>query len=153
MFGLKMGELLVIALTFGVLVVPVLFLRAWAKTLRLATAHQEMSPGLVWLMLIPGFNLVWQFFLLRAATKGIKGRFTELGRHPGDGGFGVGLAYQILALLYLASSAAMPTDVGRGMAGASWLGALVTWLIYWWRITGFNRQMESLRRAPVAAAG
>jgi hypothetical protein len=92
---LKLGELLIVALivgsalTLGLLVsIPILFLLTWARTLRLTGSHQTTSPGLVWLMLVPVFNLGWQFYLLHSATKGVKGRLAELGRDPGTAASG-----------------------------------------------------------------
>jgi hypothetical protein len=107
MFGLKMSELVVVVVVLADLLFPALFLQTRAKTLRLTRVHQTASPGFVWLMLIPVFNLGWQCYLLRAATKGIKGKLDELGRDSGDAGFGVGLTYQVLSCL------AVVTSLGR----------------------------------------
>jgi hypothetical protein len=157
MFGLKMGELLIIALTFGALVLPVLFLRAWAKTLRLTRFHQTTAPGLVWLMLIPLFNLGWQFYLLRSVSRGIKGRLAELGRDAGDGGFGIGVAYQ--SLISLATLLNLGEGQGNGalsvLVGVLSLAGFVTWIVYWSRISRFNREMEASAAAlqpPALAA-
>lgn len=95
-------------------------------------------------MLIPVFNFGWQFYLLHSATKGVKGRLAELGRDPGDGGFGFGVAYQSLFCLValLSLGVRLRSELGV-LVGALFLAAIVTWIIYWIRISRLNRTMES----------
>ena len=144
MFGLKMGELLIIALVLVSCVVPVLFLLTWARTLRLTRRYQPTAPGLVWLMLVPVLNLGWQFYLLRSTTQGIKGRLAELGRDARDGGFRLGVTYQSLTCLAaLLTPAAKDGSNLSTLVDVLCLGALVTWIAYWTRIARFNRQMQS----------
>ena len=157
MFGLRLGELVIVALVLVMVAAPILlllFLLTWARTLRLTRAHQTTSPGFVWLMLVPIFNLGWQFFLLRSATRGIKGRLAELGRDAGDGGFGLGVAYQSLLCLF-APLSLLPVSYPRSpLVGMLFVAAVAIWIGYWVRISRFNRVMataasEALRAAAV----
>ena len=152
MFGLKMGELLILALALGSLVVPILFLLTWARTLRLTRTHQGTSPVLVWLMLVPIFNLGWQFYLLISATTGIKGRLTELGRDAGDGGFWLGVVYQSLICAPVLLSLVERSDERSLLVGILLLAALPVWIGYWVRISRFNRVMAAAASDAMRAA-
>ena len=154
MLGLKVGELLILALVAGSLVLPIRFLLTLQRTLELTRSHQTTSPRLVWLMLVPVFDLGWQFYLLRAATRGIKGRFAELGRDAGDGGFWIGVVYQSLLCLATLLSWGEPqgNDALSVVAGVLLAAAAATWVIYWVRISRFNRVMEASASTPAPTA-
>jgi hypothetical protein len=152
MFGLRLGEIIVIVSLLGSLIVPVLFFFTWANTLRLTRSYQPASPGLVWLMLIPVFNLVWQFYLLSMATKGIKGTLTAVGREPGDAAFGIGLAYQVLFCV-----AAVFPLVNRNhdlieLTHVFTVLSLLMLIVYWVRLARFNRAMITVLALPALAA-
>ena len=103
------------------------------KTLRLTYGHHQFSPGLVWLMLIPLFNFVWHFILVSNVTRGVKGRMGQMGRDCGDAGWGVGLTMCILACCCWIPFLNWVTGIGY----------LVTWIIYWIKIAGYNSVMAS----------
>ncbi len=94
---------------------------------RCAPQNRAMSPGLVWLFLIPLFNLVWHFFIVLNMAKSLHAEFMYRGiveePNPGQG---IGLAACIL------NCASWVPYVG-GLAG---LGGFVCWIIYWVRIAG-----------------
>ncbi len=65
---------------------------------RLAPEHRKLAPGLVWLLLIPVFNLVWNFFVVLRLAESYQSQFRAIGREDvGDAGWGIGLAYAICA--------------------------------------------------------
>jgi hypothetical protein len=53
--------LLMLAVVYAVLIVVCYLL--YTALLALPQQHRRMDPGLVWLLLIPLFNLVWNFFV------------------------------------------------------------------------------------------
>ena len=150
MSGLRLVEMVPLFSLLALLAVFVLYLRTWSATLRLTRAHHGNSPRVVWLLVIPVFNLGWQFYLLSATTRGIKGRFRELGEDPGDSGFGVGLAYQVSFCLMALTNLVRGQDGHQAgvFLGLFGLAALVTWVIYWVRLTRFNRVMTAAASAP-----
>jgi hypothetical protein len=82
---------------------------------------RPMSPGMVWLLLIPLVNVVWMFFVVNhlktAYTKmGAAGRLTA----ASDGGYGVGLALAICMAASLVPFLALVS-----------LAALALWIIHW----------------------
>lgn len=65
---------------------------------RLPAEHQKMPPGQVWLLLIPCFSIVWNFFVFQRVPESFASYFAAQGRTDvGDCGRGIGLAYAICA--------------------------------------------------------
>ena len=50
---------------------------------RCAPANRALSPGQVWLNLIPLFNIVWQFILISRVSETLSREFASRGR-PAD---------------------------------------------------------------------
>ncbi|MFH0910078.1 MAG: hypothetical protein V1918_01000 [Planctomycetota bacterium] len=65
---------------------------------RVPREHQEMEPNLVWLLLIPCFNFIWNFFVFPKLSKSYANYFYSRGetRH-GDCNGPLALVYAILA--------------------------------------------------------
>ena len=61
-----LGMMGIAFIVFAVLLVPMIFyLLTLQKALnRCSPECRAMNPGMVWLMLIPLFNVVWQFFIV-----------------------------------------------------------------------------------------
>jgi hypothetical protein len=67
---------------------------------RVPVEHRKMEPGQVWLLLIPCFGLVWNFFVFQRVPDSFRSYFEARGRTEfGDCGRGLGLAYAITAVL------------------------------------------------------
>ena len=60
------GILTIVLIVFAILLVPFIFyLLTLQKALsRCSPGCRAMNPGMVWLMLIPLFHIVWQFFVV-----------------------------------------------------------------------------------------
>lgn len=82
---------------------------------RVPAEHQKIDPLMVWLLLIPIFNLVWNFFVFQRIPQSYQSYFQAQGRTDvGDCGKMIGLWYAICAavtivpcLNYLAAPAAL----------------------------------------------
>ena len=65
---------------------------------RIPPEHRKMQPGFVWLLLIPVFGLIWNFFIYLRLPESFQSYFSAQGRTDvGDCGRGVGLWYAICA--------------------------------------------------------
>src|SRR3989442_14505671 len=68
---------------------------------RVAPRNRLMEPGLVWLSLIPIFNLIWSFFIATWVPDSLRNEFQDRGRDDGsDYGKRIGLARAIIGVLY-----------------------------------------------------
>ena len=101
--------------------------------------NRKMEPGLVWLMLIPLFNLVWNFIMVGHIADSLRDEFRERGitsqeQRPA---YGIGLANSIC-------SACGIVPILNYLAG---LGNLVLWIIYWVQINKYSQQLGQLTYA------
>ena len=82
---------------------------------RIPKQFRKQEPGMVWLLMIPCFNVVWNFFVYLQLADSYKAYFASVGRTDvGDCGKGIGLGYAICAACciipcvnYLAGPAAL----------------------------------------------
>lgn len=101
-------------------------------------SNRRFAPGLVWLNLIPLFNLVWNFFVVNAVSGSLQREFAERGvRDVGDCGHGIGIAMSILAVLTL-----VPV-LGWSLAS---IVTLVLWILYWVKIVELKNRLQGLQR-------
>jgi hypothetical protein len=57
-----------------------------------------MEPGLVWLLLIPCFNIIWNFFVFPKTSRSLKAYFNSAGDQTvADCGGALAMAYSILS--------------------------------------------------------
>jgi hypothetical protein len=157
----------------------ILFLLTQQNTLKMIRPeNRSFAPGLVWLQLIPIFNYVWIFIVVRRIADSLAREYAgwesdsifgiadeealkNIGKRPT---YGIGLTYCILC-------ACMPISViffnligSRDMtpensvlffpmgltAFALILAVLVCWIIYWVQLAGWKRKLK--QRAALAAA-
>jgi hypothetical protein len=127
--------LAVVAVVAGILVVlalvtltGVLYLLTLQRALeRCAPEVRAMKPAMVWLMLIPLCNIVWQFVVVLRVSRSLGAEFARRGvpEHEAPGK-GVGLAMCICACLTLA----LPI-------------AFILWIVYWVRIAGCAKRLKA----------
>ena len=101
---------------------------------------RTMEPGMVWLMLIPLFHLIWQFFVVMALGQSLGNEFRRRGIPLPDPlpGQSIGLAMCICGCCGL-------IPIINFIAGPA---AFVLWIIYWVKIAEFSRALDV---PPVAA--
>lgn len=173
--GYALGQLF----AFLLFLIPVfLFLRAQHGALAMVRPeNQLLAPGLVWLQLIPIFNYVWIFIVVRRISDSLAKEYAgwesdsifgiadeealkNLGKRPT---YGIGLTYCILCACLPVSvilfnlygsttitpeNSAFYTAIGF-VAFSLILAALVCWIIYWVQLVVWKRRL----RARVAFAG
>jgi hypothetical protein len=62
--------------------------------------YRLMEPGMVWLLLIPCFNLIWNFFVYPRISRSYQHYFNAQGRTDvGDCGATLGIFYSVCAVL------------------------------------------------------
>jgi hypothetical protein len=131
--GTFLGLLFVIWI--GVLILPTVFFilsqqRALSKC---SPGNQTMSPGLVWLQIIPVFGFIWQFFVVTALANSLGAEFRARGvQEEEKPGQGVGLAMCITRICVV-----IPI-----LGFFSLIASIVLWIIYWVKITGFSRTLD-----------
>jgi len=132
----KAGILVGMLIGFAIILVPlILFLLTLQKTLtRCAPENRAMAPGMVWLMLIPLFNLVWQFFVVINVSKSLAAEFAKRGiAEEPEPGKKLGMITCILGCCGIIPLLGVLCS----------LGALVCWILYWMKIAGFSAKIAA----------
>jgi hypothetical protein len=111
----------------------IFFLLTLQKALqRCSLRSRVMEPGQVWLLLIPVFNLVWQFILVSnvATSLGNEFRARNMVREA-EPGKALGHAYCILGLCSVIPFVGILTSIA----------ALICWILYWVKIAGYSSEL------------
>ena len=141
------GILFLLLLYALFLIVYALFLTSLQKALvRAGERNRKMSPGLVWLNLIPIFSWGWFFYTVHSVSGAIVNKHKELGiPDRGNGGWILGF---LSAILGIASGCV--TLIGalgvRGLGIVQNVFGILTilvWMVYWVRIARYNGAMSS----------
>lgn len=100
---------------------------------RVPAQYRRMEPAMVWLLLIPIFNLIWMFMVFLRVPESLVAALTAKGDTTvGDGGRQLGLIYCICVL------ASFIPCVG-GLAGIAALVLLILFLVKTW---GLSKRLE-----------
>lgn len=106
---------------------------------RIPPPHRQQEPGMVWLLLIPCFSIVWNFFVYPKLADSFASYFHAQGRTDvGDCGRGIALAYCICA-----ACAIIPY---LGLLAA--LAALILWIIFLVKALDLKKQIPEAWAQP-----
>ena len=149
-FEAAAGIVIVIAVLFMVAMVAVgiaVLVLIYMAANRIPPHHRKMDPGLVFLLLIPLFGMVWYFFVVLRISEGFRSYFNEQGRtNVGDCGKGVGIGSGICSAVSIISLIPAPVTAMLGsMAG---LASLVLVIIYLVTISGLKKQIPQMGYGP-----
>ena len=127
--SILIGSLILLALAILVLV---FYLLTMQKALTLAgKEHRRMEPGMVWLMLIPLFGLVWQFFIVNNVSEAVRSWAAAHDKDVADGGRTLGLTACILACCGIIPLLGILASIA----------ALVCMILWWVKVSNFNSMM------------
>jgi hypothetical protein len=115
-------------------VVCVFFLLTLQKALtRCAPENRKMEPGMVWLMLIPLFNLVWVFFVVTNISASIEAELKKRGiADKPEPTKKIGLAYAILSVCSI-----IPL-----VNFLAFIPLLICWIIYWSDVSNYSNKLQ-----------
>jgi type II secretory pathway pseudopilin PulG len=128
----------------AVLVVYISFLASLSSALgKCSRISRTMEPGLVWLMLIPLFNLIWQFLVVIALSNSLRNEFRARGvsNIEPEPGKSIGIALSICAacgIVPFVNFVAFPVQ-------------LILLVVYWSKIAGFSRMLDQVPAPNVTA--
>ena len=138
--GLVLGIILIVSM---ILMIPTVFyLITLQKALsRCRPENRTLAPGLVWLLLIPFFSMIWHFFIVSGLSETLSREYAARGETAvGDQGRSIGLAMCIL------NACSLVPYLGSLCA----LAGFVCWILYWVRIAEYS---SHLLQAPVYQTG
>ena len=131
------GVFIVIALIgIAIMLIPAIFycLTLQKALTRVAPENRAMAPGMVWLLFIPLFNIVWNFMVVLNMAKSLGAEFKQrnIPSEP-EPGKGLGLAMCILACCGI-------IPVVNWFSG---IATLVCWIMYWVKISAFSSKLAA----------
>ena len=127
--------LVALAIGLAAAVVACLVLSSALKAL--PEEHRQVESWQLWLLTIPCFNLVWNFFVFPKVSRSYESYFRSMGRTDVGGASQVGWCYCICSAASL-----VPSNQIAGLAG------LVLLIIYLVKINGYRKQIVSGDIAP-----
>lgn len=128
--------LLIIALGVVMLVVYCVYLNTLQNAVRsVAPSARKVTPGAVWLMLIPIFNLVYSFILVRKLADSFEADLLRRGQAvTGKPTYAIGLAMSVLQILYFVPlMQRLPALLGIGC-----------WIAHWAQVAQMSRRLRAL---------
>ena len=123
---------LLVGLTVGLAISALVCFLIYNAQNALPPQFQRIPAAHVWLLMIPLFNLVWNFFVFPRVSDSYRDYFNSVGRPDvGDAGRGMGMAYAICGAVSIVPCVGI-------FAG---LAALVLLIIYLVKIYGLKAQI------------
>ena len=130
-------EFILVLIIVAILLVPaILYLITLQNTLKaISPENRKMEPGMVWLLLIPVFSMVWNFIVVDRMADSIQAELRKKGTNIAERpAYNVGIAMSIIFCIgwvpFIGSLAS--------------IGGLICWIIYWVKVAEFKRKIESI---------
>jgi len=159
--GLAVGVLICVGIVLLVAItIAICFCLSMQRTLNeVRERNRAMSPGLVWLYLIPLFNVFWAIYMVLKIAESLRNEFSYRGWRTGTESFGktVGMFWSVgnVASFFLgctigAVDAAVKDPAVSAILNlvnmAVSLALLVCWIIYWVQIYQYGTRLREGRR-------
>ena len=110
----------------------------------IASESRMMAPAQVWLLLIPFFNIVWQFIVIKRIADSIKNECLRLNISMAEERptYALGLT---ITLLYLVSLVLNRNNVSPLLGLICIIASFICWIIYWWKVVGYKNLIVANR--------
>lgn len=109
-----------------------------------APGARTMEPGMVWLCIVPLVNLVFQFFVVLAIANSLRNEFNRRGMAVADPTPG-----QQLGMAMCISGCCCIIPIVNFLAG---LAYLVLWIMYWVKVAGYSKMLDTQPQPMPASA-
>ena len=126
-------ELVVAVVATSFLIPVILYLLTLYRAMgRCSPESRAMAPALVWLLIIPVFNVIWNFVVVLAVSKSLHNEFArrDMQEDPAPGKT-IGLAMSILSVVSVIPH--------LGLIG---IACVICWVIYWIKIAGYSAKLK-----------
>jgi len=130
------AEWIIIFAAIGLIFIPAIFyiLNLQSTLQEVSRENRTMPPANVWLLLIPLFNLIWHFIVIKHMADSIRAEamdrnVTLTEPHPA---YNIGMAMCVLNIL----------GIIPGIGTLASLACLVCWIIYWVKISNYKKLLK-----------
>lgn len=144
MESVGLGAIIAIAaavFVVGLIIAVLICLFLSSCLVRLPPEYRRVEPGMVWLLLIPCFPLVWNFFVYPKIAESFQSYFESTGRTDvGDCARGLAMLYCILTVVSLPLGLIPIIGLINCVVGPA---TLVIWIIVLVRFAGLKGQVQA----------
>jgi hypothetical protein len=143
--------ILIVAVVAGLVIglaIQIFYLLTLHRALdRVSPRNRLMEPAMVWLNLIPCFNIVWQFFIAIRVPDSLRNEFRDRGRDDGsDYGKTIAMTQAIINLggAFVGNIVSRVPDmekVGLGISLLTSVVVLVLFIVFWIKIASYSRML------------
>jgi len=136
--------LLILIAILGIFCVPIIFyILTLEKTIKaISPENRKVNSSSVWLLIIPFFNVVWQFILVSKIADSLKAEFIKKNIAVSETrpGYTIGLT---MCILISASFISLLNIAGDGMNFLPWLkwAEIIFWIFYWVKIADYKKKL------------
>ena len=145
-----LNEIIIILVVGGLFLIPAIFFLLTQQNTLKAIRHENrfMSPGEVWLQMIPLFGIVWQFIVVTKISKSIKKELASKDQFSFDSNpynhvdlesdrptYQIGMAMCIL----------MVCSIIPVLGVLCSLAGIVCWIVYWVKLSQYKNQIEQAK--------
>jgi hypothetical protein len=133
---LQPWHLMVLFIVACFFLLPVVFyILALSRALnKCSPASRTIDPAMLWLLLVPFVNLVWNFFVVLGMAKSLSNEFRLRNLPVSDPTPGQSIG---IAMCICAACTIIPI-----LGTVAWLACLVLWIVYWVKIAEFSRILD-----------
>jgi len=132
-----------IVVALGMLALVIAYIMTLSKTLeKCAPASRTMQPGMVWLLLVPMLNLVWNFLVVNSISDTLTNEF----RLRGIQNFEPNPGKQTGMTMAICGACSIIPILGILAA----LVYFVTWILYWVKVSSLSKMLD---QSPAAFTG
>ena len=107
---------------------------------RVEPENRRMEPGLVWLNLIPFFNLIWMVVTIERVGESIRNEFMARGRHKKSESYGKTSGLACMILWGISLPFAM---FGTPCVLVFWFFACIYGVVYWVQLSGYAGRLKT----------
>ena len=134
-FGMDNLQLLYILSPF---IIMIFYIQTLQKALLLCNENNRtLNPKKVWLLLIPFYNLIWNFTLVSHITTSLKNEFGSRSiQKETNFGKSFGIAYCVLSIFFVAF---FSVYLGA-IIGVPWI---TCWIVYWQKINTYSKELSN----------
>lgn len=125
----------------GYLALVIAYLLTLQNTLKaISPANRKTEPGMVWLLLIPGFNFVWNFILAKKIAFSLEKEFADLGEKMDSSPlYNLGVFSSVMYIVTIVAKYIPMGGVFLIVAG------LIVWIMYWKKIAEYKKALKTIK--------
>ncbi|MCU0431969.1 MAG: hypothetical protein MUC87_00785 [Bacteroidia bacterium] len=144
LIGLAIVLFIILAITLAIYIPFIINLSNALK--QVAPHNRKISPGQMWLILIPIFGTIWAFIIVPRIADSLVAEYQRRRMHYEEErlGYQSGMAWAVLgAMTYIRTFADLAQIPFIGAIGSlAGLGALIFFIVYWVKIARYKNELR-----------